>query len=315
MGLILTLTMNPAVDICAAVERIFPGHKLRCRLVRRDAGGGGINVARVIRRLGGDPVAVFPAGGPTGQLLERLVADEGVSRVVVPIAGDTREDFTIDENATADQYRFVLPGPLLTHAEERACLEAVDRELGAGKILVASGSLPPSVEPAFYRQVAEKAHACGTKFVLDSSGVALKAALGIGVHLIKPSLREFEQLAGKPIPDENARLAAARNLIAQRRCEQVALSLGEDGALLVGADFAIRASAPRVEAASTVGAGDSFLGALVWAMARQDTPQETLRFAVAAGSAAMLSRGTGLCSVQNIERLARQVEIFEAQPA
>jgi len=163
--------------------------------------------------------------------------------------------------------------------------------------------------------VAERARACGTKFVLDSSGVALKAALGSGVHLIKPSLREFEQLAGKPLADDSARLAAAHNLIAQRHCEQVALSLGEEGALLVGADFAVRAAAPRVEVASTVGAGDSFLGALVWAMARQDTPQQALRFAVAAGSAAMLSRGTGLCEAQDIERLARQVEIFDAQPA
>lgn len=315
MDRILTLTMNPAVDICAGVERIFPGHKLRCRLVRRDAGGGGINVARVVRRLGGDPVAVFPSGGPTGQLLERLIIGERVRYVAVPIAGDTREDFTVDESATSDQYRFVLPGPLLTAPEERACLDAVDRELSTGTILVASGSLPPSVEPEFYRRVAERARASGAKFVLDSSGVALKAALGVGVHLIKPSLREFEQLAGKPLPDESARLAAANSLIAQGRCEQVALSLGEEGALLVGADFAFCATAPRVEAASTVGAGDSFLGALVWTMARNDKPQDALRFAVAAGSAAMLSRGTGLCNTQDIERLARLVEIVEVLPA
>lgn len=315
MSRILTLTMNPAVDICATVERIFPAHKLRCRLVRRDAGGGGINVARAIRRLGGDPVAIFPSGGPTGQLLERLVAAEGVSYISVPIVDDTREDFTVDENSTQDQYRFVLPGPLLTHPEERACLEAVDRELGTARILVASGSLPPSVDPGFYGQLAERARAKGAKFVLDSSGPALKAALGSGVHLIKPSLREFEQLAGKSFADETAQLAVAHQLIARRQCEQVALSLGEEGAVLVGQDFTVRATAPRVAAASTVGAGDSFLGALVWAMAQGRKPQDALRLAVAAGSAALLSRGTGLCDPADVERLASQVEVFEMEAA
>jgi len=315
MSRILTLTMNPAVDICATVERIFPAHKLRCQLVRRDAGGGGINVARTVRRLGGDPVAIFPSGGPTGQLLERLVAVEGVSYIPVPIADDTREDFTVDENTTQDQYRFVLPGPLLTQAEERACVEAVDRELGAATILVASGSLPPSVEPRFYGLLAEKARAKGARFVLDSSGPALKAALGSGVHLIKPSLREFEQLAGSDLADGTAQLAAAHQLIARKQCGQVALSLGEEGALLVGEDFAIRATAPRVAAVSTVGAGDSFLGALVWAMAQDRKPQDALRLAVAAGSAALLSRGTGLCDPADVERLANQVEVCEMEAA
>jgi 6-phosphofructokinase 2 len=151
------------------------------------------------------------------------------------------------------------------------------------------------------------------KFVLDSSGVALKTALGSGVHLIKPSLREFEQLAGKALPDEKAQLAAARKLIARRQCEQVALSLGEEGALLVGQDFSFRAKAPRVDVSSTVGAGDSFLGALVWAMAQNKKPQDALRFAVAAGSAAMLSRGTGLCNADDVMRLAGQVEVLEVE--
>src|SRR5690242_3250418 len=114
---IVTLTMNPAVDLCTNVERLISGHKLRCDAVRHDAGGGGINVARVVRRLGGDPTAVFPAGGPMGQLLCALVDREAVRRECINVGGDTREDITVDERATGAQYRFVLPGPRLSPTE------------------------------------------------------------------------------------------------------------------------------------------------------------------------------------------------------
>ncbi len=308
---VLTLTMNPAVDVCAAVEHIVPSQKLRCGLARRDAGGGGINVARVARRLGGDPVALFPAGGPIGQLLEHLVAAEGVRHESVPIEGDTREDFTIDEGATGEQYRFVLPGPRLSEAEQLACLAALAARLSASGYLVASGSLPPSVPHDFYALVAKVAAAAGTKLVLDSSGVALAAALGHGVHLIKPNLQELEELVGARLPDQKARVEAARSLVAASKCKSVALSLGEDGALFIEAKAAFAASAPKVAAVSTVGAGDSFLGALVWAFAHgRDVPQ-ALTLAVAAGSAALLSHGTDLCHSADCERLAKEVHVSE----
>ncbi len=306
---IVTLTMNPAVDVCAAIDRIVPVHKLRCGLVRRDAGGGGINVARAARRFGDHPLAVFPAGGPIGQLLEHLVAAEGVDYVSVPISGDTREDFTVDETSSGAQFRFVLPGPSLSDAEQGECLQTLKAKLTPGGFLVASGSLPPGVSPEFYASVAKCAEAAGVKFVLDSSGAALKAALGCGVYLIKPSLREFEELVGRTLADEAARVEAARELIHGRQCDYVALSLGAGGALLIGAAIAFAAAAPNVTVVSTVGAGDSFLAALVSSLARGKDERRALIWAVAAGSAALLSPGTDLCHLADCERLARDVAV------
>src|SRR5579872_2345788 len=122
MADIVTLTMNPAIDLSVSVERVAPFHKLRAASDRRDPGGGGINVARVVKRLGGDVTAMFPAGGALGELLRRLVDAEGISALTTTIAGETREDFTVLERATGAQYRFVLPGPFLAESEWRGCL-------------------------------------------------------------------------------------------------------------------------------------------------------------------------------------------------
>lgn len=214
LGSVVTLTPNPAVDLCTSIDEVIALHKLRCADARRDPDGDGINVARVNRRLGGDPVAIFPADGPIGALLQKLVAAESVCAVAVPIAGDTREDITIDERKTGAQHRFVLPGPKLSPNEVTGIFDALQSNSAENGFLVASGSLP-------------------------------------------------------------------------------------------------RAIAPKLKPVSTVGAGDSFLGALVWALANGEDVTAALRFAVASGTAAMLSPGTDLSHPADIERLASKVEIRE----
>jgi 6-phosphofructokinase 2 len=306
---IVALTPNPAVDVCVSVERMVPFHKMRCADARRDAGGGGINVARVINRLGGHPLALFPAGGPIGRLLENLVAAEGVQYRSLPIAGDTREDMTIDERSTGAQFRFVLPGPSLSPIEAHAFLNMIETITPEAEYVVASGSLPPGLAAEFYALAARLLPE--TKFILDTSGLALAAALEHGVHMIKPSLRELRELTGETLSGERSWLEAAKTLVSRRSVEWVALTLGEDGALLVGRDQVLRATAPKITAASTVGAGDSFLGALVWAMASGRDMKAALRLAVASGSAAMLARGTELGHPSDIARLAEKVEVHE----
>lgn len=308
---IVTLTVNPAVDVCASIDRIVPSHKLRCRNTRHDAGGGGINVARVVRRFGANPIAVFPAGGPMGQLLEKLVNRESVSHLTIPIAGDTREDVTIDEESTGNQFRFVLPGPPLSEQEARACLDAIAAILSGGSYLVASGSLAPGLPTDFYAQVAHIAAARRALFVLDSSGSCLKAALDAGVHLFKPSLRELEDLVGHQLPNDAACVSAARELIASGKTTMIALTLGERGAILVTGESAFSATAPAAKVVSTVGAGDSFLGAFVWMLAQDKDPRDALRLGVAAGTAALVAPGTELCSPDDVDRLLDDVDIRE----
>lgn len=308
---IVTLTINPAIDIFVNVGRVEPTRKMRCSAPKRDPGGGGINVARVAYRLGGDVTAIFPTGGAIGKLLHRLVDREGIDSVVTPSHVETRENFTAYEESTGEQYRFVLPGSPLHRAEWEALLEKLTTLPRRPKFVVASGSIPPGVPDDFLAHVARHAKQLGARCIVDTSGPALKSALAEGVSLIKPNLVELSDLVGTPLVSDEARLTACRKLIADGRVETVALTLGEDGALLVTADQAFRAAPMAIEPVSTVGAGDSFVGGLVAALASGKTLTQAFRMAVAAGSAAVLSPGTELCREEDVARLLPEVKISE----
>jgi 6-phosphofructokinase 2 len=309
---ILTLTMNPALDVSTSVDQVIPTHKLRCEAAQIHPGGGGINVARVVTRLGGDVVALYPAGGVTGQSLKQLLDAEQVASQVLPIAGETRESLSVDERSSGREYRFVLPGPTLTQAEWQACLDALSALETTPRYLVVSGSLPPGVPDDFYARVARMAGEMGARLVVDTSGPALAAVLAQGVYLVKPSLRELCDLTGQALDSEAQWLAAARQIIQAGQAQIVALSLGEDGALLVSADQAWRAQALKVKVASTIGAGDSFVSGLVWSLSRGDALAQAFAYGMAAGAAALMSQGTALALVQDIERLHGQVVITPA---
>ncbi|MGB8366339.1 MAG: 1-phosphofructokinase family hexose kinase [Rhizomicrobium sp.] len=310
MTSVITLTMNPALDLSTTVEEVLPFRKLRSGTVRRDPGGGGINAARVVNRLGGKAIAVYPVGGPAGQLLQQLVDAQGVVSRVVPIGGDTREDFSVFETRTGRQFRFVTPGPKLAEAEWRACLAVFEQLCEESGYAIVSGSLPPGVpDDDFFGAVARVAKARRTKLTVDTTGAGLQAALREGVFLIKPNQNEFADLVGLRAPDMHAMIAAARNLIAAGRIEAIALSLADEGAVLVTRERSWRARAPHVDVLSTVGAGDSFLGAMVWSLAEGHAWQEALRLAVAAGSAALLSPGTDLAQAQEVHRLSGEVVV------
>jgi 6-phosphofructokinase 2 len=304
-----TLTMNPAVDVSTSVGHVVPIRKLRCAPAKRDAGGGGINVARVLRRFGSEVLAIYVAGGPTGELLRRLVDREGIVGQLVPMAGDTREDFTVVDEGSGEQYRFVLPGPPLSEEEWKSCLSALETRRKSADPIVVSGSLPPAVPVDFYGRVARWAKETGTKVALDTSGAPLSAALEEGVFLVKPNLGELRGLTGLPLADEPSWLAACRGLVQQGRAQIVALTLAERGALVVSSDHTWRAEAPPVQPVSTVGAGDSFLGAMVWSLASGDALEQAVRYGVAAGTAALLSPGTELCRKDDVDRLLPQIAL------
>jgi 6-phosphofructokinase 2 len=309
MADIITFTANPSVDVSTSVERVVPFHKLRSTAERRDPGGGGINVARVMKRFGADVVAMYPAGGAIGQLLGRLLQQEGLVGLTVPIAEETREDFTVLERLTGRQYRFVLPGPQLTEPEWRACLDAFTSLDQRVRFVIGSGSLPPGVPQEFYGLVAQSLKQTGRKFIVDTSGAPLKAAMEVGVYLIKPSLREFRVLMGKPVESHAELIAACRSLVESGRVEMVALTLGEQGALLVTHDQVLGAQSLPIKPVSVVGAGDSFLGAMIWSLASGHSLPTAFRYGMAAGSAALLEPGTELCRREDVERLLDSVEV------
>ena len=312
---IVTLTINPAIDIFVNVARVEPTRKLRCSPPKRDPGGGGINVARVAHRLGGDVTAIYPIGGQIGKLLQRLLEREDVASLVTPSHVETRENFTAYEESTGKQYRFVLPGSPLHRAEWEAVLDRLASLAERPIFVVASGSVPPGAPDNFFARVARHAKALGAKTVIDTSGIALAAALEEGVTIIKPNLVELTELVAAPLDRDEDRIAACRKLAAEGRAEIVALTLGEHGALLVTAERAWQALPLDIEAVSTVGAGDSFLGGLVAALADGKPLDEAFRVSVAAASAAVLMPGTGLCQPEDVKRLLPQVKIKEIVPA
>ena len=306
---IVALTLNPSIDISTSVERVEPTRKLRCSPPRLYPGGGGVNVARVALRFGAGVELVYPTGGSSGHLLRRLIEREGIPNLAVDLAQETREDLTVFEEATGAEYRFVLPGPRVSESEWRNCLDILEQLHSRPKFMVASGSLPPGVPPDFYARVAKIARKLGAKFVLDTSGAALESALKEGVYLLKPNLRELNEFLGAEAADDSAIVAASRRIIARYGVEVVVTSLGENGAILVSADKTWRAEAPRVHVLSAVGAGDSFLGAMVSRLATGHPLEDAFRYAVAAGAAAVLTPGTALCDRADVERLLPQVRI------
>jgi 6-phosphofructokinase 2 len=309
MPVVATLTMNPAIDLFTSVDRVEPGPKLRCHSQGRDPGGGGVNVARVVQRLGGSVVAIYPAGGLSGEVFQQLVRQEGVASLVTPIEDETRENVTVLDERANQQYRFILPGPRLRGPEWLACLHALANLQEKPAVICASGSLPPGAPEDFYARAAEIAAGFGARFVLDASGLPLRAAIDAHIHLLKPNLNELRELVGGALDTEAAQIAACRELVERRRIDAVALTLADRGALLVTREGAWRARPLAIQALSAVGAGDSFLAGMVWAIAGGRPIEEAFRYGAAAGAAAALAPGTELAHAMDIRRLAPSVLI------
>lgn len=305
---IATLTLNPTIDGSSEAETVVHTRKVRTANERFAPGGGGINVARVLARLGAETEAVYLAGGVTGPVLNGLLDRAGLCHRAIPIDGDTRISLTILERHSGREYRFVPQGPEVSAAECQACLDSIAGLECAW--LVLSGSLPPGVPADFYARIVAAVRARGINVVLDTSGPALAATLAGGaLRLVKPSLDELAQLAGHPLDDPAKIIAAARAVVAAGGAETVAISLGQDGALLVEAGLTLMLPAIPVSPRSAVGAGDSFLAAMTFGLSRGWDVEQAFRLGLAAGAAAVLTPGTDLCHRQDVVRLAATIGV------
>lgn len=305
MSRIVTLTMNPAIDLATRVDKVMPTDKMRCATPRYDPGGGGINVARTVAELGVEVKAVFPAGGPQGRLLEQLVRDTGVPPAPVRVAESTRESLSVTETTSGEQYRFVFPGPRLTDPEQHRCLAEVERAALGADYLVASGTLPPGASADFYQILTDLVADLGVRVVLDTSGNALRSVRR-GVHLIKPSVRELGDYAGHPLIDRAEQLAQARGLLTAGMTEIVLLSLGAAGALVVTRERHEWFPPIQARVRSGIGAGDAMVGGVVVGLARGYELSEAVRLGIAAATAALATTGTGPGRREHIAQLYRR---------
>lgn len=305
---IVTLCMNPALDITTSTPAVGHTEKLRCAAPRYDPGGGGINVAHVAQVLGAPAAAVFPAGGPAGDVVHRLLTADGLAVHRVAINGSTRESFTVDERSTGRQYRFVLPGPQLSVSEQTECLLRLRELVTETAIVVASGSLPPGVPDDFYQHVADLCEETGATFLLDTSGGGLRT-IGSGVFLLKPSVRELRECLDRALVTEADQVAAAREIVDRGAARHILVSVGARGALLVSKDRAQRfAAVPVPPGGSGVGAGDAMVAGVAVGLIRRWPLERAVRLGVAAGSATLLTPGTAPCTRADTERLFGQTE-------
>ncbi|MEW6443098.1 MAG: 1-phosphofructokinase family hexose kinase [bacterium] len=301
---ILTLAINPAIDKSASVAQVVPDRRMRCSAPRFDPGGGGVNVSRAIRRLGGDSLAVFPVGGPMAETLTERLEIEWVRYQAIPIRGRTRQNLHLLERSTERQFRFLMPGPRLREQEWRRCLEVVVAADPRPDFIVASGSLPAGVPEDFYALLARHARELGSRLILDTQGKPLRLAVEEGLFLIKPNALELAVLgdggegAGRSLLE-----GVARRVVERGQCTAVVVSLGAAGALLVCREGQEHVPAPIVSIASRLGAGDSMVAGISLALARGSSLTEAVRFGVAAGAAAVMAPGTALCRREDTERL------------
>lgn len=300
---IVTLTINPSIDISSTAEEVIPTRKIRCSSPRYDPGGGGINVAKAVHILGGQAMAIYTSGGPTGNILDALMMEQGFDHLRIPIAGWTRESFAIGEIKSSNQYRFNMPGPVLDQTEVESFFSALSKLAISPEYLVVSGSIEPGVMNTFFTQLNSLAASKGMKLVVDTSGPRLRESVEAGAYLIKPNRQELAELVASELSSDTDLEEAAKSLIEKAYVQVVVVSLGAEGALLVTKETKKWFKAPKVEPESQIGAGDSMLGAILFKLAQGGSAVEAVRLGVAAGTAAVLTAGTELFHLSEVEKI------------
>lgn len=306
MPAILTVTLNPTVDLSTAAESVRPGLKLRCEAPQVDPGGGGINVSRAIKLLGGRSTALVAIGGASGARLLELLTKEGIATIGFQGPGETRLSLSVTERATNDQYRFVLPGPDWSERDVDRAIDTIDQATGSDTLVVLSGSQPPGVAKNFPAILAGHVAERAARLIVDTSGPALfnlVEAPHPAIHVLRMDGEEAEELAGRPLHEPGHSADFAQGLVRQGVAAIVIVARGADGSVLASADGRWHAVSPPVKVVSKVGAGDSFVGAFTVALARGDSLPDCLRLGVAAASSAVTTEATRLCDRAMTEAL------------
>jgi len=299
--------MNPSIDKTSSVEIVAADRKLYCTPPSFEPGGGGVNVSRAIKKLGGESMLLCAAGDLTGRRLMELLNLEGISHRKIDITGMTRESLVVLEESTGRQFRFGMPGPSLSDEEWKQCLDEVTALCRKDDFLVASGSLPPGVPSDFYARAARIGKDQGAKVIIDTSGDALYKTLQEGVYLVKANYREFISLAGQDMTDDKQIEEQALKMVKDGKCEIMVISLGTAGALMVSEKVVEHVSSPTVPIVSKIGAGDSMVAGIVLMLARGQALRDAVRFGIAAGAAAVMTPGSELCRRVDAERLYAQL--------
>lgn len=306
--MIVTVTLNPAIDQTLVLPRFVAGDTLRVKSSRFDPGGKGINVSRVIKELGGESLAMGFAPGGLGRFIEQTLEAQGVACDFVHTKGETRTNITILDESRHMHTILSEPGPRTDPKYVAELKTRLDKRLQAGDWLVIAGSIPPPLDAAVYTDLIEEAEAMGVHTVLDADGEALAAGAAASPEVLKGNRRELERLLGRHLDDEASTLDAARE-VQNRGVRHVVVTRGREGAVAVDRERSYRGIAPRVRAVSAVGSGDAFLAGVVLTLSRGGSMEEALCLGIAAGTASVLNPGTELCHRREVDILQPRVKV------
>lgn len=309
---ILTVTLNPAVDLATHVDQVVAGPKLRCAAPRFDPGGGGVNVARAVCKLDGAARALVAVGGAMGDRLLQLLAAEDVPALPVGVSGETRQSFAVTDNTTGAQFRFGVPGQVLTLADADHLLSAITAHAPKDGFVVISGSPAAGLPLDFQSQIIDALSSTVARIIVDTSGFALGELIAKPthpLHLLRVDRSEAAEAATRVMSTVADSVAFAADLVARGVAQTVVTGRGAEGSVLVSADHTYFCHAPKVRVRSKIGAGDAFVGAMTLALARGAPPDQALRWGVAAASATVGTEGTALCAPDQTQLLFEECRV------
>lgn len=306
--MIVTVTMNPAIDKTVEIDALKPGGLNRIRKVEYDAGGKGINVSKTIRELGGESVATGFLGGNAGKTIENVLNEKGIRNDFIWVDGETRTNTKVFEvNGAVTELN--EPGPVISEEKLEEFLSRLEGYADQDTLFILAGSIPSGVKKDVYADIIRRVHKKGAKVLLDADGEVFRISLEANPDIIKPNRVELEEYAGIDYRASTEELLELAHGLMERGIETVAVSMGKSGAMLIRPGYEVKCPALSVKAHSTVGAGDAMVAALAYSWDRQLDNDETVRLCMAASAGAVTTIGTKPPTREVVEELKKQVII------
>lgn len=307
--MIVTVTMNPAIDKTIDIEKMEQGGLNRIQHVEYDAGGKGINVSKTIRQLGGKSIATGFLGGNAGKTIENVLKEQGIASDFVWVDGETRTNTkVVEKDGTVTELN--EPGPKITELQIAELTEKlVKKYADKDAMFVLAGSVPAGVDKDIYKILIEKLHEAGAKVLLDADGELFVKAVEAGPDIIKPNKVELEEYAGVGRDTSTEELAGLAKDMMKKGIETVAVSLGGDGAMMSGKDYQVKCPGLKVKAHSTVGAGDAFVAALAYSWDEKLELEEMIKTCMATSAGAVTTIGTKPPAREVVDALMKEVRV------
>lgn len=311
--MIVTVTMNPAIDKTVEIEELIRGGLNRIKKVEMDVGGKGINVSKTIKELGGTSIAAGFVAGNAGQIIERGLQSMGIETDFVQVEGETRTNTKVfEQNGALTELNET--GPVVPGEKTEELLKRLEQYAGEETLFVLAGSVPAGVSKDIYARITEMVHEKGAKVLVDADGELFRNALKAVPDMMKPNREELAGFLGLKSTAENggvteeALLQAAGQMMEQG-VQQMAVSMGKDGALILGKGYQVRCPGLKVKIHSTVGAGDAMVAAMAYSWDQKLGKEEMIRICMAASAGAVMTVGTKPPSRELVDFLMTQVQI------